>query len=48
MPNLSLNADQIVVESFPTEAPTSPEAAVRPRTYEPGCTADFCRAQDQL
>ncbi len=44
MPSLTLNVDQIAVESFPTEA-TAPAAMIlKPRTFEPGCTRDFCRA----
>lgn len=47
MPSLALNADQLVVESFPTETARPADAALRPKTFEPGCTRDFCRAGDQ-
>jgi hypothetical protein len=36
MPKLTLNPEELTVESFPT-APAG-ENAARPRTFEPGCT----------
>lgn len=44
MPRLTLDVDQLVVESFPVETSAPAELIVRPRTFEPGCTRDFCRA----
>jgi hypothetical protein len=48
MPTLTLDLDDIVVESFATEMAPATGADVRPRTFEPGCTRDFCRAGDVL
>lgn len=36
MPTLTLNLEDLHVESFPTDSVSSAEA--RPKTYEPGCT----------
>lgn len=46
MPSLTLNPEQLVVESFSTETQTSADVVPLPRTFEPGCTRDFCRAED--
>jgi len=46
MPSLALDPEQLVVESFPTETPAPADAILKPRTFEPGCTRDFCRAAD--
>ncbi|HET7461148.1 MAG TPA: hypothetical protein VFJ82_07860 [Longimicrobium sp.] len=46
MPSLTLDAEQLVVESFPTETARPADLIVKPRTFEPGCTRDFCRAED--
>lgn len=43
MQTLTLDIDQIVVESFPTAAEPAGETDAKPRTFEPGCTRDFCR-----
>jgi hypothetical protein len=43
MPTLKLNPEELAVESFePTAEPPAVETG-RPRTFEPGCTRDFCR-----
>jgi len=46
MPSLTLHVDQLVVESFPTETAHPAGMVLKPRTFEPGCTRDFCRAGD--
>lgn len=46
MPSLTLNPEQLVVESFSTETPAPADVILKPNTREPGCTADFCRAED--
>jgi len=43
MPMLRLNPEELAVESFePTPALPAVELG-KPRTFEPGCTRDFCR-----
>lgn len=47
MPRMTLNPDELVVETFaPAAEPATPDA--KPRTFEPGCTRDFCRMPDAL
>jgi hypothetical protein len=46
MPSLTLNPDQLVVESFPVETTAPAEMILKPRTFEPGCTRDFCRGEE--
>jgi hypothetical protein len=48
MPSLTLNVEQIAVESFATEAAAPAGTDVRPKTFEPGCSRDFCRAEQVL
>jgi hypothetical protein len=43
MPKLPLNLQDLAVESFEPAPDPQPMEILKPRTFEPGCTRDFCR-----
>ena len=43
MTMLRMDLDELAVETFEPAPELPPVEIGRPRTFEPGCTRDFCR-----